>query len=462
MKVTIYKGDCLSRLRDIPSGSVQCVVTSPPYWGLRNYGGDPGMIGLEPTFEEHLTNIVKVFQEVRRVLRDDGTLWLNYGDAYSGTETRVAYGNQGDNSVIEKDRPIKNLGNLKPKNLMMMPSRVALALQADGWILRSEIVWAKPNPMPESVTDRPTSSHEKVYLFAKSQRYFYDAVAVRTKMKDSTLERYGDDPEEVWRRPSYTKMAQSGDRRKTDHSFSGKKEKRVPAGWASNETYKGQDARYKKRKDPTYKRITQKNFKNQTGGDKDSKTGNRSHRKVLENLAKKYEETGEVGGANLRNVWHIATRAYKQAHFATFPPALVEPCIKAGTSEKGCCADCGAPWVRHIKKTPSPHDADTASLYPEGSNGHRVSLARQAARKRGGEYKQAVETLGWKPSCECGAEREPCLVLDPFMGSGTVASVAARLGRDSAGVEINPEYIDLIKNRLTQEVGAMFLNFEER
>ena len=167
--------------KDIPlaDGSVHCVVTSPPYWGLRAYGGDPGMIGLEPTFDDHLGNLVEVFREVWRVLRDDGTLWLNYGDAYAGSPPRIAFGDQGDNSVHKKDRKSKNIDGLKPKDLMMMPARVAMALQADGWWLRSEIVWHKPNPMPESVTDRPTSSHEKVFLMTKKPRYFYDADAVR-------------------------------------------------------------------------------------------------------------------------------------------------------------------------------------------------------------------------------------------------------------------------------------------
>ena len=169
--------------------SVQCCVTSPPYWGLRSYHGGENMIGLEPTFEQHLENLVAVFREVRRVLRKDGTVWLNYGDAYASngqpggfaigragvtvdgnrTETREAAG------VIRKADGI----GLKQKDLMLMPARLALALQADGWWVRSEVVWHKPNPMPESVTDRPTNAHEKVYLLTKSARYFYDAEAVR-------------------------------------------------------------------------------------------------------------------------------------------------------------------------------------------------------------------------------------------------------------------------------------------
>ena len=166
MTVKIMVGDALVTLRELPDRSVHCVITSPPYWGLRAYCGDPGMIGLEPTFEEHLVNLVEVFREVKRVLRKDGTLWLNYGDAYAGSPPRVPYGDQGDNSIVENDRWVKPG---KPKDLMMMPARVAMALQADGWWLRSEIIWHKPNPIPESVTDRPTSAHEKL-LSAKQER----------------------------------------------------------------------------------------------------------------------------------------------------------------------------------------------------------------------------------------------------------------------------------------------------
>ena len=166
--VQLYEGDA----RDIPlpDASVQTVVTSPPYWGLRAYGGDAGMIGLEPTFAEHLANIIAVFREVRRVLRDDGTLWLNYGDAYSNAQPRGSFGDQGDLSTGAHGElvPKRDAGGLRPKNLLGMPWRVAFALQDDGWVLRSDIIWAKPNPMPESVTDRPTRSHEYLFLFSKT------------------------------------------------------------------------------------------------------------------------------------------------------------------------------------------------------------------------------------------------------------------------------------------------------
>ena len=238
------------------------------------------MIGLESTFDEHLTNLVAVFREVRRVLRKDGTLWLNYGDAYANdgkwggsTGGKHAAGLHGQTGIGRQ----KVTTGLKPKDLMLMPARVAMALQSDGWWLRSEIVWHKPNPMPESVTDRPTSAHEKLFLLSKSARYFYDAEAVRQGLADNT------------QRPT-------------------------------------------------------------TGGGV-TRHGNGSPDSGIGAYQDKVR-SGEVSGANLRNVWTIPTHGYSEAHFATFPPALVEPCIKAGTSERGVCAECGAPWERVVEETP--------------------------------------------------------------------------------------------------------------
>ena len=185
MTVRILIGDALARLRELPDESVHCCVTSPPYWGLRDYGVD-GQIGLEPTPGSCVDKLVLVFAEVRRVLRPDGTLWLNLGDSYT-SGNRVEHGsrigekqatNRGANLTTAAPRPMQPAG-LKPKDLVGIPWTVAFALRSDGWYLRSDIIWHKPNPMPESVTDRPTKSHEYVFLLAKSERYFYDADAIR-------------------------------------------------------------------------------------------------------------------------------------------------------------------------------------------------------------------------------------------------------------------------------------------
>lgn len=178
--IKFLQGDCLDVLPTLDAESVQCCVTSPPYWGLRDYGCG-GQLGLEATPTEYVDNMVRVFREVWRVLKDDGTLWVNMGDIYAG----AASGQNGQNKTLDGGIPHSRKRepdrSLKPKNLCMMPARFAMALQADGWYLRSDIIWHKPNPMPESVTDRPTKSHEYIFLLSKRERYFYDAEAIREK-----------------------------------------------------------------------------------------------------------------------------------------------------------------------------------------------------------------------------------------------------------------------------------------
>jgi len=360
LRHTILNGDVIACLRSLPDACVQCVVTSPPYWGLRDYGVE-GQIGLEPTPEEHVEKMVEVFREVKRVLRDDGTLWLNYGDCYTsgnrdGHGTKVGYKQQTNRgSSGESDAPrLQTPDGLKPKDLVGMPWRIAFALQADGWYLRSDIIWSKPNPMPESVTDRPTKSHEYVFLLTKSSRYFYDADAVR----------------EVAAYPNDDRGVRSDSRRS------------VPGANCINPGY--------------------------------GKTS--THR-------------------NRRTVWEIPTQPTPEAHFATFPEALVEPCIKAGTSERGACPECGAPWRRSILSQSS------------GSGDHRaVPGQNKPSTIPRGEYLRS--TIGWEPTCTCGGDPVPCIVLDPFGGSGTVTKVARDLGRSSILIEINPEYVQIAKKRL--------------
>ena len=173
----IYQGNVLDRLKDLPDGSIQCVVTSPPYWGLRDYGSD-GQLGLEETPEEFVENLVKVFREVKRVLKDDGTVWLNLGDTYSATRWSNTPSTTGISRKVS-DIVLQKTTKLPDKNLVGIPWRVAFALQSDGWYLRQDIIWHKPNPMPESVTDRCTKSHEYIFLLSKSAKYFYDADAIK-------------------------------------------------------------------------------------------------------------------------------------------------------------------------------------------------------------------------------------------------------------------------------------------
>ncbi len=409
--VQLYQGDARQVLRELPAESVHCVVTSPPYWGLRDYGLEPpvwdgdeghahewgeesyqrrsndggktpmqasnagangrdepvlhafcacgawrGSLGLEPSIDLYVEHVVEVFREVWRVLRKNGTLWLTMGDSYAHTGASGGSSPDGPRAPRAQDRHAQEMmkyrvpDGLKPKDLCMMPARVALALQADGWWLRSDIVWSKPNPMPESVTDRPTRSHEYLFLLTKAARYYYDADAIREPFAPSSIAR-----------------------------------------------------------------ISQATFNSQTGGPKDPRNGgegsrNRSARQGLENLKERWDRKpsgwnsahdesdlkGRIPqgdgydkgvGANNRSVWEIATEPYPEAHFATFPQKLVEPCVLAGCPTEGT-------------------------------------------------------------------------VLDPFAGSGTVAYVAQRLGRRSIGIDLSAEYLALAETRLAGLALPMRLGVE--
>ena len=213
MENKIIQGDCLESLKKLESGSIQCCITSPPYWGLRDYGVD-GQLGLEKTPEEYVAKMVAIFAEVKRILRDDGTLWLNLGDSYAGSGKGI--GSEPDpkwdkarNDESKHKTDWSNIG-LKPKDLVGVPWRVAFALQADGWYLRSDIIWNKPNPMPESVKDRPTKSHEYIFLLSKKQTYYYDQEAVRESQSEGTIDRYKNNN----KIPSYNKTG--GSARKSD------------------------------------------------------------------------------------------------------------------------------------------------------------------------------------------------------------------------------------------------------
>lgn len=440
--------DALEYLQQIPDGVVQTCITSPPYWGLRDYGtaewegGDPKcdhveqkirirnnlaaaanscdggsrsqtnrqdndsisllyrkacgkcgairidkQLGLEATPEEYVAKMVEVFWEVRRVLRDDGTCWLNLGDTYcnnsqsGGGDPTISKRNLGGaqqpcvaKASYRRDRRPdidsghKAVPGLKPKDLCMMPARVALALQADGWWLRSDIIWSKPNPMPESVTDRPTKAHEYLFLLSRSEKYFYDADAIR---EDG---------------PSYTRKAGG---------------------------YYGRDGNNASR------------FGGKGGfGDSDITTY----------------------GRNKRTVWTIATEPCPEAHFATIPKKLVEPCILAGTSEKGQCPECGKPWVRVVEIVDV--DGRLGSSYHD----HSDDLKRGQRDVPAGEGSPVKKTRGWRPDCLCGeicpADPVPQIVLDPFCGKGTVAEVAIGFDRDYLTCDLNREYCEMARGKI--------------
>lgn len=380
----IIAGDSRASLEIIPDQSVQCVVTSPPYWGLRDYGtaewegGDPNcshrretkksdktitghknfddmlgvgdaiykdscprcgairqdsQVGLESDPDQYVSELCDFFDEVWRVLKDDGTLWLNIGDTYSSYKDSKAVPDslrEGDGTAVPEasnrnPATLKKAG-LKHKELVGIPWRVAFEMQRRGWYLRQDIIWAKPNPMPESVRDRCTKSHEYIFLLTKKPNYFYDHEAIKTPVKQD------------W-----------GTRNRTNGKY-------------HNEG-----------------------------------TGLQPH----SGLEKSYKT------ANKRDVWTVNTRPYKEAHFATFPPDLIRPCILAGTSEHGECVDCGTAWKR---------------------------------AKKSNEFEK---------QCKCETtEVRPQTVMDIFSGAGTTGVVSAEHFRNYIGLELNPKYAQLSKNRL--------------
>jgi DNA modification methylase len=284
MTVKIIQGDCRDVLKTLADASVHCCVTSPPYFGLRDYGVD-GQMGLEPTPDEFIAGMVEVFREVRRVLRDDGTLWLNIGDSYAANRGyQVPDSKHRD---VGNSRPMSaNALGLKPKDLIGIPWLLAFALRADGWYLRQDIIWSKPNPMPESVRDRCTKAHEYLFLLSKSQRYYYDQEAILEPASPNTHARLSQDVQ-----------AQIGSAR-------------ANGGAKTNGNMRA-----------VARKLAQ------------SGSGTKNNSSFDEAMAIMPVER------NKRSVWEIATQPFKEAHFATFPPALVEPCIKAGSPVGGVILD---------------------------------------------------------------------------------------------------------------------------
>jgi DNA modification methylase len=456
-QVVILQGNCIQTLKGLPAGSVQTCVSSPPYFGLRDYGtaqwegGDPGcdhaqkrggngaaskkqttsegtqdyqykdkcpkcgairideQIGMEATPELYIQHLVEVYREVWRVLKDDGAIWVNIGDSYAGSWGAMSHDLDGKakrTGANGKPPTANKIDGIKPKDLIGIPWMLAFALRADGWYLRRDIIWSKSNPMPESVDDRPTTAHEYIFLLSKRPRYYYDNEAIKEPAKY----------------PNDDRGARNDSRRD------------VPLANSMNGT---------------------------TGATR-----------------------------NKRSVWEVATKPYKEAHFATYPEDLIEPCVLAGTSERGECPTCGTAWERVTSKTVSfESGSGKAGNPPNGKNGNDYEQATS------GEYDIRMgpvtdtTTLGWRPSCKCYGlpiipdqpsqpsderkrkawekaitawraqweelkpqydtlETVPQTVLDPFNGSGTTGAVAIKHRRKYVGCELKADYIKLTERRL--------------
>ena len=550
MSATVLHGDCRELLATMEPGSAQMCVTSPPYFGLRDYGVS-GQIGLESTPDAFVAEMVAVFRAVKRVLRDDGTLWLNLGDSYSRMQPDNVP--QSKNLRVQPPSMRERIVDLPPKNLLGIPWRVAFALQADGWYLRSDIIWAKPNPMPESVTDRPTKSHEYLFLLAKQERYYYDAAAIadplaapekqgrsHTVALDYSIgsgradEKAGDrglanrepltnrnrrtvwtvatQPFKGWLKTSHRVRVEADDAdddtTRTEspdcpvHGDSAVRAASVACG------EHGDDASIRSPRSDGRPALGLEHDSAPTGQlldgcspdgssdsllpssvptatDRSSRTSKTGRAPATTSPCTVFAQTSEstdgigalpgsadsadrtsesstapddsrarLSDQTVARIAHSLSSGslkcsctyhktiYKDtSHFATFPPALIEPCIRAGSARQAC-ETCGAAWGRVVERT--------AMVIDRSERTHDKGHTRASGTMRA---PATSTTTGFAPRCDCetntGSGRS--LVLDPFFGAGTTGVVADRLGRDCIGIELNPAYAAMASNRITDD-----------
>lgn len=414
MRNQILQGDVIDIIKKISVESINCIVTSPPYYGLRNYdlpptdwaevsyAPMPGLpplvipptaccLGLEDSIEAYVGHMVLVFRGLWKALRGDGVAWLNLGDSYANSPKGSIV---TDNSTLSGSKTYQANGTppklldktkigLKQKDLCGIPWRVAFALQADGWYLRNDIIWHKPSVIPESVTDRCTKAHEYIFLLTKKTKYWYDQNAIREEAKSDYKNRGG-------------------------------------------------------------------SLLNDTGWHTSARGGDTTRRNDRSN------DDGTT--RNKRTVWTVATIPYKAAHFATFPTKLIEPCILAGCPSQAC-VECGEPWVRMVeKKKGNPTNFNGSSFNRGKTYQAQSSLAEVGKTDRTIQ----IKTIGFVPTCQCAprpAHKETSrsgVVLDPFFGAGTVGVAARQLKRDWLGIELNADYIEMARERLDRTQPALF------
>jgi len=486
---------------ELEAESIQCVITSPPYWGLRKYSGNQDLIwgdnhcehrwgqellvdkqgnwdtwkandgkaedrftrkraeggssqgsfcslcgawkgafGLEPTPEMYVQHTIEILREIKRVLRKDGVVFWNIGDSYAtshaevGTIDRETGWTSTTAKIDMKDRgrtSTKGHPILKPKDLCLIPFRIAIAAQEDGWWVRSVIIWSKPNPMPESVTDRPTESHEYLLMLTKSGTTQFWA------HRDGNRE--APNPDYRW--------VNNETHEETDIMPEGWTPKNK-MGWSRINLWRGHD--YYWDADAVREEYTEP--LDRWGG---SYLRQVSFTKDLQGKATSLNRERDMrpneSGRNLRSVWEFPTQPYPEAHFAVFPEKLPELCIKAATPEVGCCSKCGKPWVRIVEKK-------RAEPQRQNWRFQKDTEGRSDYSEAGGWYDAQNITLGWQPTCNCKdatktppiPAKTPSVVLDPFMGTGTTLWVAKKLSRKAVGYDTSEEYCRLALERNRQ------------
>lgn len=392
---TLHCGDALEVLQGMADESVHTVVTSPPYFGLRAYNGGDREIGIEERPEDYISNLVSIFRETRRVLRDDGTIWIVIGDGYAtqpkGNPGSRSKGltNNGDCAAEASQHRTKStiVGGLKQKDLIGIPWMLGLALRDDGYFLRDVVIWAKScsgnyrggSCMPESVRDRTVKSFEYVLMLTKNPRYYYDAQAIAEPCA------------ELERKQSEKRRLMRMNRGVVSLNGLGQTSKGVDGGAVITHEMKSGATR------------------------------------------------------NRRAVWTISTQPFKGSHFACFPLKLVEPMILAGSSERGCCPKCLAPYQRITEKTKIKRNRPNSLTKRTGEEGTGNFCPNDTAGV-------STKTLGWEPTCTCDAgEPIPCTILDPFSGAATTGIAAVRNGRRYVGIDLNEDYNEIARKRFKKE-----------
>lgn len=460
----IITGDAKEILKSLPNESIDCVITSPPYWALRDYGtgkwigGDlkcdhkknppafsekalakstigayantghaqenymkicgkcgakreDKQLGLEPTFQEYISKLCDVFDEAKRVLKKEGTCWVNMGDTYSAQRWTGSGKGQAMNKFRDGHRDLnpEKITGMEDKCLVQIPSRFAIEMANRGWILRNEIIWHKPNCMPSSVKDRFTVDFEKMFFFVKNKKYYFE----------TQYEKYSPN--------TFPRMLRGVGR--------------------NNKWTEGPDGQTEHTMNQPRNNIEKDFFEYQGQGIKDyGNVGVQNPSDVKRRILKSIKKSQQ--GRNKRCVWQITTKPFKEAHFATFPPKLIETPIKAGCPELICKA-CGKPRGKLFKSMEIGRGVSNTKYNTENSTAGRLAQKRQAYRKMGFDSPPLPEFSGYS-DCGCNAGFNHGIVLDMFIGSGTTAVVAMSLGLNFIGIELNPNYVAIAEKRIRE------------